>query len=119
MDESGVYGKAQPFRTSGGKAAYPVLALVATAMLLALTLSACNSAKPPAIEPTASPSPTPSSNVKRGVEPQPDDEVAVIETARHGQIVIELYPNIAPRMVERFKKLIGGRFLQRHEFSSG
>lgn len=57
-------------------------------------------------EPTASPSPTPNSNVKRGVAPQPDDEVAVIETARHGKIVIELYPNIAPRMVERFKKLI-------------
>ncbi len=99
------YGKAQPFRTSGGKAARPVQA-VATTALLALTLSACNSAKPPVAEPTASPNPTPSSNVKRGVAPQPDAEVAVIETARHGKIVIELYPNIAPRMVERFKKLI-------------
>lgn len=44
--------------------------------------------------------------VKKGVEPQPDGEVAVIETADFGTIVIELYPNLAPLMVERFKKLI-------------
>jgi cyclophilin family peptidyl-prolyl cis-trans isomerase len=45
-------------------------------------------------------------NVRRGLKPQPDQEVAVIETADYGNIVIELYPNVAPNMVERFKKLI-------------
>jgi len=45
-------------------------------------------------------------NVKRGIKPVPDAEVAVIETADYGNIVIELYPNVAPKMVERFKKLI-------------
>src|SRR2546426_3133679 len=33
--------------------------------------------------------------VKRGVKPVPDGEVAVIDTADFGTIVIELYPNIA------------------------
>ena len=45
-------------------------------------------------------------NVKKGIKPVPDAEVAVIETADYGNIVIELYPNVAPKMVERFKKLI-------------
>jgi peptidylprolyl isomerase len=44
--------------------------------------------------------------VKKGIKPIPDEQVAVIETADYGNIVIELYPNIAPQMVERFKKLI-------------
>lgn len=42
--------------------------------------------------------------VKTNVKPVPDDEVAVIETD-YGNIVLELYPNIAPKMVERFKTL--------------
>jgi len=44
--------------------------------------------------------------VHRGVKPEPDAEVAVIETGSFGNIVIELYPNIAPSMVNRFKQLI-------------
>ena len=45
--------------------------------------------------------------VKKGLAPQPDAEVAVIENANSafGKIVIELYPNLAPKMVERFKTL--------------
>jgi cyclophilin family peptidyl-prolyl cis-trans isomerase len=35
----------------------------------------------------------------------PDEQVAVIETD-FGNIVIELYSNVAPQMVERFRKLI-------------
>jgi cyclophilin family peptidyl-prolyl cis-trans isomerase len=40
----------------------------------------------------------------RGVKPEPDAEAAVLETT-FGRIVIELYPNLAPKMVERFKTL--------------
>ena len=46
--------------------------------------------------------------VTKNVKPAPDTEVAVIEMADpgYGRIVIELYPNIAPKMVERYKQLI-------------
>ncbi|HVF86390.1 MAG TPA: peptidylprolyl isomerase [Pyrinomonadaceae bacterium] len=42
--------------------------------------------------------------VRKGVKPEADSEAAVIET-NFGDIVIELYPNLAPKMVERFKTL--------------
>ena len=47
-------------------------------------------------------------NIKRGVKPEPDAEVAVIEMENpaYGRMVMELYPNIAPKMVERFKQLV-------------
>lgn len=47
-------------------------------------------------------------NVKKGVEPVADAEIAVIEmenSAAYGTIKIELYSNIAPKMVARFKEL--------------
>lgn len=45
-------------------------------------------------------------NLKKGVRPEADAEAAVIETESFGRIVIELYPNVAPNMVARFKQLI-------------
>ena len=48
-------------------------------------------------------------NVKTGIKPEPDAEAAVVETD-FGRIVIELYPNLAPQMVARFKKLAGSGF---------
>ena len=48
-------------------------------------------------------------NVKKGVKPVADAQVAVIDTD-YGRIVIELYPNVAPQMVERFKKLASEGF---------
>jgi cyclophilin family peptidyl-prolyl cis-trans isomerase len=48
--------------------------------------------------------------VKRGVKPEPDAEAAVLEVesngVSYGRIVVELYPNVAPKMVERFKRLV-------------
>lgn len=48
--------------------------------------------------------------VKRGVTPEPDAEAAVLEVesagVSYGRVVIELYPNVAPRAVERFKRLV-------------
>jgi cyclophilin family peptidyl-prolyl cis-trans isomerase len=48
--------------------------------------------------------------VKTGVKPQPDQEVAVVDITNFGAIVIELYPNVAPKMVAQFKQLINEGF---------
>jgi cyclophilin family peptidyl-prolyl cis-trans isomerase len=74
---------------------------------LALTLaaSACGQASNSNIGAVA----TDGANVKTGVKPEADAQAAVIETD-FGRVVIELYPNIAPQMVARFKKLAGEGF---------
>ena len=45
--------------------------------------------------------------IKRGVKPIADDEIAVIEMQQpaYGTIKLELYSNIAPKMVARYKEL--------------
>jgi cyclophilin family peptidyl-prolyl cis-trans isomerase len=77
-------------------------ALCAGVALLALT-AGCGGARTSNNSNAAS-----NANIKRGVKPVPDAEVAVIEMENpaYGRMVIELYPNIAPKMVERFKQLV-------------
>jgi len=80
-------------------------------LLASLVLfSACNqtNSNTPANKPAETNSAA--GNAKPGVKPQADSQVAVIETADYGKIVLELYPNVAPKQVERFKKLISEKF---------
>ena len=79
------------------------------ALLILLALSAC-SEKGTNKNANTKPASSTDANVKTGVKPAADSQVVVMETADYGRIVIELYPNIAPQMVERFKKLIGEHF---------
>src|SRR6185503_4762419 len=82
-----------------------LLVLVA---LLTLSFTACND-KTPNSNGNANAGNQPGA-VKPATKPQADAQVAVIETADYGKIVVELYPNVAPKMVERFKKLISEKF---------
>lgn len=82
-----------------------LLVLVA---LLTLSFTACND-KNPNSNGNANAGNQPGA-VKPATKPQPDAQVAVIETADYGKIVVELYPSVAPKMVERFKKLISEKF---------
>ena len=84
------------------------LVLVSCAVLVGL-LTACNSSKT-TNGANSNANAGAASNVKSGVKPVADSQVAVIETADYGRIVIELYPNIAPQHVERFKKLVLEKF---------
>lgn len=81
-------------------------ALLFVALLLTASLSACNKKSTAVKDFDAGQESAARSDVKKGIKPQPDEQVAVISTADFGDIVIELYPNVAPKMVERFKKLI-------------
>jgi cyclophilin family peptidyl-prolyl cis-trans isomerase len=72
--------------------------------ILALSLFsiACESTSTPGNTASAPP------EVKTGVQPIADSEVAVIEmenSGAYGSITIELYSNVAPQMVARFKEL--------------
>lgn len=74
------------------------ISLLLVLFSFALTL-ACSGDKPSSNTKSAT-----NAEVKRGVAPVADAEVAVIETD-FGKIKIELYSNIAPKQVARFKEL--------------
>lgn len=82
--------------------------LVLLTALLVLSITACNQTN--SNTPASNTNTGGSSDVKTTAKPQADAEVAVIETADYGRIVLELYSNIAPKHVERFKKLISEKF---------
>jgi len=73
-----------------------------------LLLAACNE-KPPEQSKDFDAETGEEVNIKKGVKPEADAQAAVFETD-FGRIVIELYPNLAPQMVERFKRLAGEGF---------
>ena len=83
-----------------------VTVIVFLALLLIASLAACSKTSTAVKDFDAGKESAVKSDVKKGIKPQPDNQVAVISTADYGDIVIELYPNVAPQMVERFKKLI-------------
>ena len=69
---------------------------------LALVLTGCNNSG------GTNSSTNRSAEIKKGVQPVADNEIAIIElenAAAYGTIKIELYSNIAPKMAERFKEL--------------
>jgi cyclophilin family peptidyl-prolyl cis-trans isomerase len=78
-------------------------------MFLVFSFSACNQ-NANTNSKSANANTASDATAKTGVKPQADAQVAVIETSDYGRIVVELYPNVAPKMVERFKKLISEHF---------
>ena len=80
--------------------------LLIAVMVFAFSFSACNEKSSNTTSNDSNANAPKAAEPRTGVKPQADAQVAVIETADYGRIVIELYPNVAPKMVERFKKLI-------------
>ncbi|HEX8473867.1 MAG TPA: peptidylprolyl isomerase [Pyrinomonadaceae bacterium] len=92
------------------------LATLCVAFTLLLTAAGCNRGDETASKDfDADADDAATANIKKGVKPEPDAEAAVIET-EFGQIVVELYPNVAPKMVERFKKLAAAGFYNNTTF---
>jgi len=78
------------------------IALLSLLILPAFILSGCSDNASSLNKTDAAP------EVKKGVKPIADNEIAVIEMenpAAYGTIKMELYSNIAPKMVARFKEL--------------
>jgi len=96
------------FQLLNGKFKAPsILILSILFLLLVLALTACGSKTATQDYDNANDEEAAlDAKVKKGVKPVADPEVAVIDAGEYGKIVIELYPNIAPKMVERFKQLI-------------
>jgi cyclophilin family peptidyl-prolyl cis-trans isomerase len=87
-----------------------LLTIILILTFVILSFTACNQTNSNTTSKDFDGDPASKAPVKTGVKPEPDAQVAVIETNDYGKIVIELYPNIAPKMVEQFKKLIGEHF---------
>jgi cyclophilin family peptidyl-prolyl cis-trans isomerase len=87
------------WNTSGAR-----LLLKALALMLALAPASCGGDQAQTNNSGAE-----NANVRSGVKPEADAEAAVIEIESdgvpYGRLVIELYPNVAPKHVERFKTL--------------
>src|SRR5262245_13269035 len=82
-----------------------------TLIVMTFAFSACGENNSnTATKPANATKPATASNVKTGVKPVADSQAAVIETEEYGRIVLELYSNVAPQHVERFKKLINEKF---------
>jgi peptidylprolyl isomerase len=75
-------------------------------LTLFIALTSCDDKKKPASSQSTKPV------VKTGVAPIADPEVAIIEMEQpaFGKIKMELYSNIAPQMVKRFKELANEGF---------
>lgn len=91
---------------SAGKCRNCFLVAFLVTLLPTFLFLACNKQKTAVRDFDSGPEAASRADVKRGITPVPDEQVAVMETADYGNIVIELYPNVAPQMVERFKKLV-------------